>query len=141
MGLNHNAPTVSPVLRYRDAQAALRFLTDTLGLALGHLSKAPDGRIAHAELGWGNGIIMISGRGAEPSPFDTERSCLYLVVEDPDALHDRVVAAGGTIVMPLVDQEYGSREFATEDPEGNIWCFGTYQPAPISDSATEVAAP
>jgi uncharacterized glyoxalase superfamily protein PhnB len=132
MGLNHNAPTVFPTLRYRDARAAIQFLTETLGLRLGHVTTASDGRVAHAELGWGSGIVMVSGRGPEPSPFDTGRTCLYLVAEDPDALHDKVVAAGGEILMPLVDQEYGSREFAAADPEGNIWCFGTYQPAPIA---------
>ena len=31
--------------------------------------------------------------------------------------------------MELVDQDYGSREYAVRDPEGNIWCFGTYRPA------------
>jgi uncharacterized glyoxalase superfamily protein PhnB len=48
-------------------------------------------------------------------------------------LHDRAVAAGAEITMPLVDQHYGSREFAAKDPEGNQWFFGTYRPAPTSD--------
>jgi uncharacterized glyoxalase superfamily protein PhnB len=39
-----------------------------------------------------------------------------------------VVAAGGEIVRPLEDQDYGSRDFAVRDPEGNIWSFGTYDP-------------
>ena len=30
--------------------------------------------------------------------------------------------------MELTDQEYGSREFAARDLEGNVWCFGTYRP-------------
>jgi uncharacterized glyoxalase superfamily protein PhnB len=60
------------------------------------------------------------------------------VVENPDALHDRAVAAGAEIVMGLVEQDYGSREFAIRDPEGNVWCLGTYQPAPVSSA---VAAP
>jgi len=29
--------------------------------------------------------------------------------------------------MELTDQDYGSREFAARDPEGNVWCFGTYR--------------
>jgi uncharacterized glyoxalase superfamily protein PhnB len=35
------------------------------------------------------------------------------------------------MVMELTDQPYGSREYAARDPEGNVWCFGTYQPAPV----------
>ena len=31
--------------------------------------------------------------------------------------------------MELADQDYGSRDFAVRDPEGNIWSFGTYRPA------------
>jgi uncharacterized glyoxalase superfamily protein PhnB len=80
-------------------------------------------------------VVMVSERGTEPSPFDTGRTCLYLVVENTDALHDQVVAAAGEVVMPLADQEYGSREFAVADPESNVWCFGTYQPAPIAAPA------
>lgn len=32
-------------------------------------------------------------------------------------------------VRPLVDQDYGSREYSARDPEGNLWSFGTYNPA------------
>jgi len=132
MALNQNAPTVVPTLRYDDASAAIRFLTETLGLTVGEVTHGADGQVVHAELGWRNGTIMVSSRGKEPGPFDTGRACLYLVVEDPDGAHERAVAAGAEIVMPLVDQDYGSREFATRDPEGNVWCFGTYQPAPLA---------
>ena len=31
--------------------------------------------------------------------------------------------------MELVDQPYGSREYAVTDPEGNVWSVGTYRPA------------
>ena len=30
--------------------------------------------------------------------------------------------------MELTDQEYGSRDFAARDLEGNQWNFGTYEP-------------
>ena len=32
------------------------------------------------------------------------------------------------ILMPPTDQDYGSRDFVARDPEGNLWCFGTYSP-------------
>jgi uncharacterized glyoxalase superfamily protein PhnB len=31
-------------------------------------------------------------------------------------------------VQELVDQPYGSREYAVRDPEGNIWSVGSYRP-------------
>jgi uncharacterized glyoxalase superfamily protein PhnB len=98
------------------------------GLTEVQVSTGPDGQVGHAELAFGNGQVMPGTRTAEPSPFDTGKSCLYLVVEDPDAHHDRSVAAGAEIVMELTDRPYGSREYAARDPEGNVWCFGTYQP-------------
>jgi len=48
-------------------------------------------------------------------------------IDNPDALHERAVAAGAETVMGLTDQEDGSREFA-RDLEGNVWCFGTHRP-------------
>ena len=69
-----------------------------------------------------------SARARTGDRFETGRAVVYVIVDDPDALHDRAKAAGATIVMELTDQPYGSREFAAEDPEGNVWCFGTYDP-------------
>jgi uncharacterized glyoxalase superfamily protein PhnB len=30
--------------------------------------------------------------------------------------------------MELTDQDYGSRDFAVNDPGGNRWSIGTYRP-------------
>ena len=48
---------------------------------------------------------------------------------DPDAHHERAVAAGAQIVRELTDQPYGAREYTARDPEGHVWSFGTYRPA------------
>ena len=72
---------------------------------------------------------------ADGSPFTLPGPVLvYVVVDDPDALHDRAVAAGAEIVSGLTDQDYGSREFAARDPHGNVWSFGTYRPSPQADA-------
>ena len=49
-------------------------------------------------------------------------------VADPDAHHARAKAAGAVITQPLKDEDYGSRGYSARDPEGNEWCFGTYEP-------------
>ena len=54
---------------------------------------------------------------------------VYVVTDNPDALHDRAIAAGATLVRGLNDTDYGSREFSVQDPEGNRWTFGTYRGA------------
>jgi uncharacterized glyoxalase superfamily protein PhnB len=50
------------------------------------------------------------------------------VVPDADAVYARAQAAGATIVRPLQQMEYGSREFTVSDPEGHSWSVGTYDP-------------
>jgi hypothetical protein len=71
------------------------------------------------------GVGATSGKGG---PFDLGPSAIYAAIDNPDALHERAVAACAEIVMGLTDQEDGSREFAARDLEGNVWCFGTYRP-------------
>ena len=46
------------------------------------------------------------------------------------AHHAQAVAAGAEIISPPTDMDYGSREYAARDPEGNIWSFGTHRPTP-----------
>jgi uncharacterized glyoxalase superfamily protein PhnB len=53
---------------------------------------------------------------------------VYVVVDDPDALFERMRNAGIEVVMEPTDQDYGSRDFIVRDPEGNLWSFGTYVP-------------
>ncbi len=123
-----NLPSIYPTLRYRDADAAITYLSDVLGLSLQERHDGPDGTVAHAQLAWGNGLVMLSTAGVGDTTFDLGPVCLYLAIDDPDAHHDKAVAGGAEIVMGLVDQDYGSREYAARDPEGNVWCFGTYRP-------------
>jgi uncharacterized glyoxalase superfamily protein PhnB len=121
--------TIYPTLRYRDAKAAIAWLTGTFGLTEHSVMDGPDGTVSHAELAWGDSVVMLGTRTSDGSAtWDTGKSVLYLVTDDPDGLHKKAVDAGAEIVMELTDQDYGSREFAAADPEGNIWAFGTYQP-------------
>lgn len=52
----------------------------------------------------------------------------YIAVEDVNALFARVETSGAKIEQGLTNRDYGSREFICRDPEGNLWCFGTYWP-------------
>lgn len=126
--------SIHPTLRYTDPRAAITFLTGTLGFRELHVYTDDAGSVSHAELAWDDGadtgVVMLGGRSDPPGPFDTGRAVLYLTFKDPDALHDKAVAAGANVVLGLTDQDYGSREFAVADPEDNRWCFGTYRPRP-----------
>ena len=122
------APSIYPVLRFADADKALRFLAEAFGFEEVAVHRDGNGTIAHATMSWRGDLIMFSGAKGAGDPFDLGPSVIYIAVEDPDAHHARAVATGAEIVMGLTDQDYGSREYAARDAEGNVWCFGTYQP-------------
>lgn len=121
--------SIHPTLRYDDARAAIAFLTSALGLHEGEVHTDDAGTVVHAQLSFDGDVLMLGTRTDPPGPFDTGRASIYLSVDDADAAHARAVAAGAEVVMGLVDQPYGSREFAVTDPEGNVWSVGTYRPA------------
>ena len=117
----------NPVLVYDDAQGAIEFLKAAFGFTEVAVHRTPEGRIAHAELAYRGGYVGLSDRmPGEQSLFDLGPCAIYMVVEDPDAHHAQAVAAGADVVFPLTDQDYGSRDYAVRDPEGFVWCFGTY---------------
>jgi uncharacterized glyoxalase superfamily protein PhnB len=118
---------VIPTLRYTDAKAAIDFLERAFGFERKSVHEDEHGTVFHSELTHGSGMVMLGTRKGDDR-FDTGRAVIYVVVPDPDAVHARAVAAGAPIAQELVDQDYGSREFAAEDLEGNVWSFGTYDP-------------
>ena len=85
--------------------------------------------VVHAEWLWpGGGGVMFGSQRPDGVVTNVGGSAAYLVVDDPDAVFDRAVAAGATVVREMVDQDYGGRGGSVEDPEGNHWSFGSYQP-------------
>ena len=85
--------------------------------------------IVHAEWAWpGGGGIMFGSEREDSAISGTGPAAAYLVTPDPDAVFEAAVAAGATVVRPMVDQDYGGRGGSVNDPEGNHWSFGDYQP-------------
>jgi uncharacterized glyoxalase superfamily protein PhnB len=131
-------PTVWPTLRAHDARGLIRFLVDAFGFEeVVTYGDQPDGSgdvVVHAELAWplGGGVMLGSARDDPGNPWTLTPGTAgcYVVTDDPDALHARAVAAGAQVVAELHDTDYGSRDFAVRDPEGNLWSFGTYRGEP-----------
>lgn len=129
--------TVIPALRYRNAAAMIDWLGKAFGFERHAVYEGPEGTIAHAELTLNGGMIMLGstkddayGRGFK-SPDELggmETRSAYIVVEDADAAYKRAQEAGATVVRPIADTPYGSREFMVKDPEGHSWGVGTYDP-------------
>jgi uncharacterized glyoxalase superfamily protein PhnB len=122
---------IYPVLKYNDAQVAFDFLEGVLGCERLQVHEGENGGIAHAELRFGDEVLMF-GTASEGDPQFNQgvgRTSVYVVVDDPDALFERARDAGAEVVLAPTDQDYGSRDFVVRDPEGNLWSFGTYAPA------------
>src|SRR5919106_4773116 len=107
--------SIWPILVYMDGPAAIRFLVEAFGFeeTAVYAEDKDESLIVHAELRWpgGGGIIVGSAEAGEAAfrerPPGT--ASVYVVTDDPDALHARVVASGGEIARELRDEGYGSR--------------------------------
>ncbi|HEY0778782.1 MAG TPA: VOC family protein [Gemmatirosa sp.] len=121
-----------PGLRYDDAPAAIGWLVDVLGAEARQVHPGPDGTVAHAELWFGGGCVMLGSVKDDDLSHRPGHGSIYLVMATPEAvdvLHARAVAAGARIVRPPYDTDYGSHDFSCADAEGNLWHVGTYEPA------------
>jgi len=131
---------IYPALRYRDAPATIAWLERAFGFTKHVVYPGPEGTVAHAELALGSAMIMRGSArddkfgamvGAPIGREDGARGngqSVYVAIDDPDGLCARAEAAGARILMGLTDTDYGSRDFICRDPEGYVWCFGTYWP-------------
>ena len=118
-------------IRYRDAIGAIDFLERAFGFERGDVHQGEDGAVHHAELRFADEWIMLGSTSSGSDgrlDLPSGPTWIYVVVDEPDAHHERAVAAGAEIVRDLKDEDYGSRGYTARDPEGNVWSFGTYRP-------------
>jgi len=129
--------TVIPTLRYHDAPAAVEWLCSAFGFERHLVVPGENGTIAHAQLVFGNGMIMLGsvtdddfGKLQKP-PIDLGGSgsqSAYIIVDDVDAHCARAAKAGAEVVVDIKDEDYGGRGYSCRDPEGHLWNFGSYDP-------------
>jgi RimJ/RimL family protein N-acetyltransferase/catechol 2,3-dioxygenase-like lactoylglutathione lyase family enzyme len=107
-----------PILRVTDVAAAVRWWVDVLGFRAGFTwGDPPTHAGVLADPGWsGLHRVQLTQRPAEEAGGST----VYVPVGSGllDALAERAVVAGATVVEPLGDRPWG-RESALADPDGN----------------------
>ena len=118
-------------LSFRNADAMIAWLS-AIGF-VEHATYRDDSDpsvVVHAEWLWpGGGGIMFGSQRPDAAVSNVGGAAAYLVTDDPDDVFARAVDAGATVVREMVDQDYGGRGGSVEDPEGNHWSFGSYQPS------------
>ncbi|GGL07124.1 VOC family protein [Caulobacter rhizosphaerae] len=132
---------LTSALCYRDPKAALDFLEAAFGFELVMLIEDNEGNLAHAEMSFGDSLVMIGNEwtAQHKSPasidgFNTQSVHIHLE-GDIDAHCERARAAGAEILMEPADQFYGDRTYRCRDPEGHFWTVG----APVRAVSVEEA--
>ena len=123
---------VTPYLIIRDAARALDFYKKAFGAAELMRFPAPGGKIGHAEMKIGGGVVMLADESPDmghksPQTLGGTAITLLFYVPDVDAQFAKAVAAGGTVKQALKDQFYGDRSGTITDPFGHIWTIATHK--------------
>lgn len=127
--MTHPNPTVWLCLQAHDARKLIDYYVDTFGFVVTARHGDDGETVKHAELRWPEGVggIMI-GSYKPGNDWCREPGTAggFIVTNDPDGLYQRVLERQAEVIRPLTDTDYGAREFAVRDPEGNLWSFGSY---------------
>lgn len=127
-----------PAMSYKDANAAVDFITTAFGFKEHFVYRDENNSVHHAELSLGNAMIMIgpqraesefgkmTGTPAQANGLNTQTA--YIIIDEVDEHYNNAKANGAEIVMDIKDEDYGGRGYSCKDPEGYIWSFGSYNP-------------
>ncbi len=135
-----NTPRITPYLLYEDAESAIQFLTRAFGFTERMRMPGPDGKVGHAELELGDGLIMLGHPGPDyrsPKQVGHITQQLYVYVDDVDKHFLSAKEQGATILDEPADQFYGDRRYGCMDPEGHQWFFAQH----VRDVAPEDMKP
>lgn len=122
-------PSISSSLFYQNPKAAIEFLRDAFGFELTFLLEDEQGNLAHSQMSWGDGMIMVGTEWSDnhKSPKSIGGKCTqtcHIQMKDGiDAHCETARKAGAEIIQEPETQFYGDRTYRARDPEGHIWTF------------------
>jgi uncharacterized glyoxalase superfamily protein PhnB len=123
-------PTFGSAPVYENPAAALDWLEKAFGFRRSMVITDDQGRIAHCEMEFGDGYLMLGSKWNESMEFPTAiggRNTQTIHVhlnEGVDAHCERARAAGAEILQAPETQFYGDRTYRCRDLGGHIWTFG-----------------
>ena len=118
---------VTPYLVVRGGEAAIAFYKTAFGAQeIFRMTDPSDGRIGHAELRFGESVVMLSDEYPDfgaVSPDTLGGSCVTLHVSTTAVDADVAAAAlhGATVLRAAADQSFGERSALLLDPFGHRW--------------------
>src|SRR5262249_53685178 len=119
--------SIEPMLSVRRGAQAIDFYKSAFGANELYRVTAPDGTVV-AQLSVDGAAFWLADESPEhanfsPESFHGATPRMILVVENPEAIFDRAVAAGATVVWP-VSNRHGWRIGRILDPFGHHWEIG-----------------
>ena len=117
--------SIVPTLSVRNGVAAIEFYKKAFGAVELMRVDSPDGLVV-AELVIETARFFIADESPahgnlSPETVKGVTARMGLFVANPDAVADKAVAAGATLLYPVADQDYGYRLGAVKDPFGHVW--------------------
>jgi PhnB protein len=131
-------PNIIPMISYEDGVAALDWLAAAFGFRERARMLGPDGRLAHGEMEYGGGLIMLATPTPEYEgprrhrerceragkwsavPWVIDGALVY--VDNVDDHYERAKKAGAVILSEPEEGGPGKR-YRAEDLEGHRWMF------------------
>ena len=120
--------SLSPMLSVRRGARAIEYYK--AAFAAEELFRiGEEGESVVAQMSVGGAEFWLADESPEylnfsPEPLGGATTRMVMVVDDPDAVFARAVGAGGKVVSPVEDKEYGWRVGRVVDPFGHHWEIG-----------------
>ena len=115
--------SITPYIIVNGASQFIEFLKNAFAGTERLRVPLPDGKLMHAEVAIGNGVIETAEANEQIPSSPTD---IHLYVDDADATFDRALQAGATaIYRPTSDHPSGDRWGALRDRFGNRWYIAT----------------
>lgn len=107
------------VFTVKDVAASLAYYRDCVGFDIAFEYGAPT-----FFAGLCSGEVSLHLIAASHAPRPPGHGAVSIHVDDVDAVHADLVKRGARILNAPGDQDYGLRDFAIADPDGNMIFFG-----------------
>ena len=104
---------VAPAVPVLDVERALSFYRDALGFTVTFTNGNP---VSFAVISQGGAQLHL---GVQPQKAGSSHA--HIMVDDLDAVYERLVQAGATVRQPPKVQEWGLRDIVVADPDGNTF--------------------
>jgi len=125
--------TLNMYISVVNAVEAIEFYKKAFGAKEVGRVTMPDGKIAHAELDFGDSRLMLAEENKEwgnvsPQTLGGTPVAFCLYVDDVDKVFDTALKHGAQVLRDMVvkDQYYGDRTGTLTDPFGYTWSIMTH---------------